>query len=81
MATIIDAMPAKGARKYPWDEWLDGKARCLHRGIDFQCTCQSMASIARITGRRRGVTVEASYNAERDVAYIQAILPPKGDQT
>lgn len=75
MATVISAMPPKGSRKYPWDEWLDGTARCLHRGTDYTCSSQSMASIARCTGRRRGISVSASYNAERDVAYVQAILP------
>jgi hypothetical protein len=44
MAKIIDDADFGVVRrkKYPWDEWLDGQARELTRGIDFDNSVKSM---------------------------------------
>jgi len=61
VATIIDADAVRWthsrARKYPWDEWLDGQARRLHRGDDFNCSLVSMRGLTHQVARRRGLAV------------------------
>jgi hypothetical protein len=65
VSRIIDKMPPSGRKssRYPWDEWLDGQARILVKGEDFDVDILKMqnnfGSVARTRGLR-GTTVKLS---------------------
>lgn len=57
MAERIDRIAQHGRARYPWDEWLDGSAWRISRGVDFDCPVNSMASIIYQRAARGGLTV------------------------
>lgn len=44
MARILDddLPPGRNTRKYPWEEWTDGKAREIRQGDDYYVTNETM---------------------------------------
>lgn len=44
-------------RRYPWDEWFDGRIRAFTRGIDFDGEPRAFASTARSAAHYRGIIV------------------------
>lgn len=73
MAEIIEAVSrARGGRRsaYPWDEWLDGQARRLTRGEDFQCLTESFRTMAHTAAKNRGKRIIAS--VFKDYVEMQA---------
>lgn len=50
--------PARAARtKYPWDEWFNGQAWELERGVDFATTIRGMQSTVLTRARRLDIAV------------------------
>ena len=71
-------IPKGRPSKYPWDEWLDGQARILTPGEDFDATIQSFRTLAHGVANRRGLRLRT---AERQDGrfQIQAINPENGE--
>lgn len=46
-----------GEGHYNWDELLDGKARQLTHGEDYNCKATTFRTLARAQAQKRGVTV------------------------
>jgi hypothetical protein len=62
MAERITSLPTRrvgGPRKYPWDDWTDGAAWRIARGVDFEVTPASMAGLVRKHALRSGLSVRA----------------------
>lgn len=61
MATIINELPEQirpgRAPKYPWGEWLDGKARLLEQGVDFDCSMGGVKAGAYAAARKHAIKV------------------------
>lgn len=61
MATIINAMPEikRPGRvpKYPWAEWLDGNARLLEQGTDFESEPRSFRTQAYKVAKEHAVKI------------------------
>lgn len=66
---------ARMFRRYPWDDWLDGRIRVFVRGFDFPCEPLSFVNAARSWSRKRGFTVRASMHGE--LVTLQALLEPR----
>lgn len=62
MARVLDEMPSVGPGKYPWDQWLDGRAWELLKAEDYPgCkTHETFEQQARRAARDRGLTVALS---------------------
>lgn len=59
MAEIIEDGALRPRRRYPWDEWADGRARRIRRGEDFDTSAASMRVRLYQEARRRGLKVTA----------------------
>lgn len=57
MAERIDTFKARTGRPaiYPWEQWLDGSAWRIRKGVDFQIPVTSMAAIIRQRAEREGM--------------------------
>lgn len=64
---------AKGAAKYPWREWLDGKIRKATRGVDFTVTTATFYQALRGYARRHKLDVCA--RVEGDSVIFQLLTP------
>lgn len=72
MAKVISsAVPVRPWRRYPWDEWFDGKARELARGEDFTVSTVNFRSAAVSAARRMGIRVAIAIRG--DSVLLQAI--------
>ena len=76
MATILKEMPKEMAKRYPWNEWLDGQPRKLDRGKDFTVSIRSFRAVAALAGTVRGLKVRAAKLDENTIA-IQATKQTK----
>jgi hypothetical protein len=87
MARIIEEFPAKWRRRrYPWDEWLDGKPRVLTQGEDFTVGLVAMQRHFARTAKERDLqghtriisaTEIAVQAVARDAAENLATSPPR----
>lgn len=58
--TVAENIP-KVYRKYPWDDWLDGRHWVLTQAEDFPtATVESMQILAHRTAERRGLQLRTS---------------------
>lgn len=72
---ISDLIPSRGRRPmYPWDEWMDGTARRIRRGEDFEVSAESMAQHIRNTMRTRGLDGHARLSADGQGVDFQVFL-------
>lgn len=72
MAEIIADLPTRRGRpsKYPWDEWVDGKARVAQRGVDFDITTHAFISTLHQAAKARdGVKVRTKTIDDEQVAF------------
>jgi hypothetical protein len=65
MAEIVDdtvwqVQGRKSVSRYPWETWLDGKTRILHRGEDFTCTAKGMQNATHVYASRMRIRVRTS---------------------
>lgn len=80
MAKVLTEMPRAtrtGARKYEWDDILDGTPREYEAGEDFDATLDSFISMARQAATDRGLRVKAVKVSEDSVAIVS--LPVEDD--
>lgn len=75
MAKVIAELPPlvrKGASKYPWDEWFDGKARELTSGdgkdADFKGDPDGFRRTIYSAASRLGFTVVTRLTGEKTIA-------------
>ena len=47
MARRLETFPTPAARRYPWDEWLDGAVWELERGLDYTSKTSTLIANAR----------------------------------
>jgi len=64
----------RGASKYPWEEWFDGKARRLTQGIDFESDPEHMRRQAYVAAKKKNVKIRTKVVKERKIVYVQALL-------
>jgi hypothetical protein len=66
MSTVVGSLPAKGVgiAVYPWDEWFDGRAHALRRGVDFHCAPSDFAPRVHTAARRRGLRVSTRWHGD-----------------
>ena len=61
----------RGARPlYPWDQWLDGSAWELTKGVDFQSSIPGFIATAHQAALRRRVLVKTQRKS--NTVYLQA---------
>jgi hypothetical protein len=73
MARIIEEFPAKWRRRrYPWDEWLDGKPRVLTQGEDFTVSLVAMQRHFARTAKERGLQGHTRIISATEIA-VQAV--------
>lgn len=71
MARVIDDLEHDGRQgRYPWVEWLDGRAWELTRGEDFTTTPQTLRQQVYYQAARRGKA--ATVRIAGDTLRIQA---------
>ena len=70
--------PGPGRAIYPWDKWLlpNGRSKTLHRGVDFSCRVDTMATQVRIAAYKRGVKV----SIETHPTFIVFVVKLKGNR-
>ena len=56
----VDLPKRNGTRKYPWDEWLDGRTWELKRDIDFDCQMDSFRTAAFSEAKGRNVKLAST---------------------
>lgn len=63
-------------KKYPWKQWLDGKARRATKGVDYDCDTASFRSALQKAAERSGMYVETSTQGE-SVTFRAVVFPPR----
>ncbi len=54
MARRLDEFPGAAARRYPWEQWLNGEVWQLSAGEDFTSKPGTVVQSARARARRMG---------------------------
>jgi hypothetical protein len=75
MATMSKSPPV-GRASYPWDIWLDGKARDLKRGDDFTILPHNLKAMIYQSAKRFGVKAIVNI-VDDNTLRLQAVLPEK----
>lgn len=65
MAKQVNSMPPNGGRKYPWEEWLNGKAWEAQRGEDFDCDASVFRRILLTKANRANRTVTTRVSGDK----------------
>jgi hypothetical protein len=77
MAEVLDQLPSASTGRsvsYPWGEWMDGKARKLVRGEDFDCSPKSMRCMAYAKSKKAGKHLKTRTSPEEPTAlWIQFV--------
>jgi hypothetical protein len=75
MARIISEFPVEWRRRrYPWQEWLDGKARVLTQGEDFTISLVAMQRHFTRTAKEQGLRGQTRIISPTEIA-VQAVPP------
>ena len=70
MVQLIEEVPGDGKyRRYPWNEWTDGKARVATQGEDFTVRLESFRTSLHIEARNRGLKCKTSKVAHNQIAF------------
>lgn len=77
MARTLDSFPEARRGIYPWDEWLDGRVRELHQGVDYQKATKSFRSAAQQAARVRKGRVRTTVIDNGAGLALQFILDPQ----
>lgn len=69
-ARILDTLPPKSGwrRKYPWDEWADGRIRELVKGEHFHCSFLGFRSSCQMHAVRNGLVAAVRQISSTSVA-------------
>lgn len=82
MAEVLESFTfrpdAKGFKKYPWHEWMDGRIWKLCRGVDFECDPKSMRTQISVYARRKGLRTRASI-AQDNIVFQAFKTETNGD--
>lgn len=58
MSQVVDELPPRAfKRKYPWEQWADGRIHWLRRGEDFQVSIKSFVHAAYTHAERYELTL------------------------
>jgi len=80
MARIIEESPPEWrARRYPWQEWLDGKPRVLTRGEDFTVSLVAMQRHFVRMARERGLQGYTRVISPTEIAVQAVELDAQGE--
>lgn len=73
MGEIIDSVDNTRGRppKYPWDLWTDGRARRLHRGVDFDATLRSFQTMVHRKARDLNMKAHTKINEADESMQVQ----------
>ncbi len=58
MPKIVQGVPERTDRIYPWNDWADGELREFVKGEDFETDTRAFANAARNAAARRRSTIE-----------------------
>ena len=68
--------PIPSTRRYPWDEWLDGRTWTLEAGVDFDAgKHDQMAAMVHQAARRRGLKSVTRFDNTTGMLRIKAEVP------
>ena len=73
MAKVVDDFPPHHATKYPWHEWLDGRAWELKQGKDFRVSLEQMRIGAHGAAVRKGLKLRTAANRHDKTLTIQVV--------
>src|ERR1043166_1760081 len=75
MAKHLESFPSASARRYPWDQWLDGSVWQLFPGEDFTAKSSTMLGAARSHAKRLGGTLRTRSirEGDRDTIVLQFV--------
>src|SRR4249920_2363245 len=80
MARIIEEFPAEWRRRrYPWQDWLDGKPRVLTQGEDFTVSLVAMQRHFARTAKERGLQGYTRIISPTEIAVQAVARDGKGD--
>jgi hypothetical protein len=80
MARIIEEFPAEWRRRrYPWQDWLDGKPRVLTQGEDFTVSLVAMQRHFVRTAKERGLQGHTRIISPTEIAVQAVTRDGKGD--
>ena len=80
MARIIEEFPPEWrARRYPWQEWLDGKPRVLTQGEDFTVSLVAMQRHFVRMARERGLQGYTRVISPTEIAVQAVALDAQGE--
>jgi hypothetical protein len=74
MAKKLTQWPA-AKQMHPWDTYFNGKIWELQKGVDFNCSLQSMNFMIYKTAKKRGHGVRIKNDRKKETLIVQAILP------
>ena len=63
MAQVLESYDFKRVGRqpqYPYDQWFDGQICKICKGIDFDCTVESMRVSLFTTAKKRGVRIRTA---------------------
>ena len=76
MARTLEKFPqVRGAARYPWDEWLDGRVWELVPGEDFQAKVTTLKANAQIQAKKRSGRVRTRQirSGDRQMLVLQFV--------
>lgn len=77
---LVEERRRRGGRKpkYDWDRWLDGRARRLYAGRNFDCKPDSFATMFWRECRKRGLVSKTWVDHENEMVVAWAEDPRSG---
>lgn len=69
MAEVIEQFPSeqrRATRRYPWDDWADGRIWKLRRGEDFDANPDQFRNRLYSQAKKRGLEARTSKTVEED---------------
>ena len=67
---LTHSLSASHSRRYPWNEWLDGRPWKLEVGVDFTAKVSTFKQMAKAQAQRRGGRLPTVMQTEGDKQYL-----------
>ena len=67
MAQVLESYDFKRVGRqpqYPYDQWFDGQIWKISKGIDFNCTIESMRVSLFNTAKKRGIKIRTTKKSD-----------------
>lgn len=77
MAEVLETYeftPRIGLRRYPWNEWMDGRVWRIRYGEDYHIVTQNMRSTLHVRAANNGQKVHVS-KEDKDTLVFQFYVP------